>query len=98
MHMLSLLLMPCIFSHFYSDTTDFRATVLTVICPSPLPLIPCAAVAMHYDNFDCSAIKALYPTVWGVLVGLSICNVQEGGADNMKSICESESIGVCSVC
>lgn len=46
------------------------------------------------DNWV-SAINALYPTVWGVLVGLSICNFQEGGADNMKSIGEPESIGIC---
>jgi hypothetical protein len=29
-----------------------------------------------------------------MLVGLSICNLQEGGADNIKSICASENIGV----
>jgi hypothetical protein len=27
-----------------------------------------------------------------MVVGLSICNLQEGGADNMKSICGLESI------
>jgi len=30
-----------------------------------------------------------------MLTGLSICNLQEGGADNIESICGSEGIGVC---
>ena len=36
-----------------------------------------------------------YTQLFGVLLGLSISNLQEGGADNVKSICELESIGEC---
>jgi len=43
--MSSLLPMPRIFSRFYNDSADFRATILEVVrLPTP-PLMPCAAVA-----------------------------------------------------
>ena len=42
-----------------------------------------------------SATNALYPTVKGVLTGLSACSFHEGGADNMESACGSKGIGVC---
>jgi hypothetical protein len=33
-----------------------------------------------------SVTNAQYPTVWDVIVGLSICNLQKGDADSLRSM------------